>query len=42
MSIDDDVEPEVARTKKRAKWGCLTWAAILILGPIILIVGSFS
>lgn len=27
--------------KKRAKWGCLTWAAILFLGPIIWIGGSF-
>lgn len=37
-----DIEQEIERTKKRAKWGCLTWAAILILGPIILIIGTFS
>jgi hypothetical protein len=37
-----DIEQEIERTKKRAKWGCLIWAVILILGPIILIVGKFS
>lgn len=36
-----DIEQEIKRTKKRAKWGCLIWAVILIIGPIILFVGYF-
>ncbi|RCW62764.1 hypothetical protein DFR57_12334, partial [Saliterribacillus persicus] len=29
MDIDNDFEKNIERTKKRAKWGCLTWAIIL-------------
>lgn len=36
-----DIEQDIKRTKKRAKWGCFIWAFILIFGPIILFVGKF-
>lgn len=42
MDIDNDFEKNIERTKKRAKWGCLTWAVILLFGPIIIFIGVFS
>jgi hypothetical protein len=38
----ENSEKDIKRTKKRAKWGCLTWFVILIVAPILLIVGFFS
>src|SRR5699024_6742836 len=42
MDIDQDFNRDIELTKKRAKWGCLTWAVILLFGPIIIFVGVFS
>ncbi|MFX3625017.1 MAG: hypothetical protein ACE3JP_13555 [Ectobacillus sp.] len=41
MDIDKDLEQDIERAKKRAKWGCLSFA-ILLLGPIILFAIIFS
>ena len=41
MTIDKGLEQNIESTKKKAKWGCLA-TAVLILGPIILFVGWFS
>jgi len=41
MTIDKDLEQNIESTKKKAKWGCLV-TAVLILSPIILFVGWFS
>ncbi|MBS4208665.1 hypothetical protein [Bacillus sp. FJAT-50079] len=35
------IEEDIARTKKRAKWGCLIWVVILFFGPIFLFAGYF-
>lgn len=42
METDDNLERHIERSKKRAKWGCLIWACILIVGPIVVIVSLFS
>ncbi|OIK13377.1 hypothetical protein [Bacillus sp. MUM 13] len=36
-----DIEQDILRTKRRAKWGCLIGAVVLILLPILLFVGYF-
>ncbi|MGN7477980.1 hypothetical protein ACTHOQ_08985 [Solibacillus silvestris] len=36
-----DIEHDITRMKKRAKWGCLIWAFILFFGPIISFAGYF-
>jgi hypothetical protein len=42
MDNDKDSKKNIELIKKRVKWGCLTWAAILLLGPIFIFIGVFS
>ncbi|MEC2074829.1 hypothetical protein [Metabacillus fastidiosus] len=42
MNLEHNLDEHIKRTKKQAKWGCLTWFVILIVAPIVLIVGMFS
>src|SRR5690625_4459739 len=42
MDIYNDFKRDIETTKKRTKWGCLTWAVILLFGPIIIFIGVFS
>ncbi|CDO04277.1 hypothetical protein BN988_02831 [Oceanobacillus picturae] len=42
MDIEKDPNRDIEQTKKRTKWGCLSWAAILLFGPIIIFIGIFS
>jgi len=41
MDIEKDVEEDIKRTKKKAKWGCFIWTFILVILPIALFMGYF-
>ena len=40
MGIDENLEQDIERIKKRTGWGCLTGAIILVLGLVIIVVRS--
>lgn len=42
MNDEREFAEEVYRTKKKATWGCLTWAVILLFVPIMTFIGVFS